>query len=71
MGNSRFGVKEYADPNLLETSRQSSPTAGSRKFWRIWMADFFKTNSESDFWEGTPVKLLMDIEARLPVASRM
>lgn len=60
-GPNRFGVKSYADPALVETSRQSSPTAGFSQILELWKDIHFKDGANGEFWEGTPLKLQMDI----------
>ena len=58
MGNSRFGIKEYADPTLLDTSRQSSRTAGFSEILEDWKHQYFEGDKlEAEYWEGTAYQL--------------
>jgi hypothetical protein len=62
LGESRFGIKEYADPTLLETSRQSSLADGFLQILEDWREEYF-TNREpqKDYWQGTAFQLHKEI----------
>ena len=62
MGESRFGVKHYADPTLVETSRHSSPNAGFSEILEDWRRQYFTMREpKADFWEGTAYQLQKEI----------
>ena len=61
LGDSRFGVKHFADATLLETSRQSSPTAAFSQILELWKHNYFKDGANGEFWEGTALQLQMAI----------
>jgi hypothetical protein len=58
MGDSRFGIKAYADSTLVETSRQSSRGAGFREILDDWIEGHFRVREpEATKWEGTAFQL--------------
>jgi hypothetical protein len=57
MGNSRFGIKEYADPVLLDTSRHSSRTARFAEILEDWKDEYFDAKNPLEYWEGTAFQL--------------
>lgn len=61
-GDSRFILKPYADPTLVEVSHQSSPTAGFAEILADWKEDYFNVrNPKAEYWEGSAAKLVKDI----------
>ena len=62
MGSSRYGVMEYADPELVSTSKHSSLNAGFAEILNEWKAYYFGVeNKEKAFWTGTAIALLRSI----------
>lgn len=59
-GKSRFGIKEYAEPSLLEASRHSSRQAGFVEILNDWKTTYFKSFPKLDRWEGTAFQLLRE-----------
>ena len=58
MGESRFGVRSYADSSLLETSRQSSRSAGFLEILEDWKHNIFVVQKRVEkFWTGTSFQL--------------
>lgn len=61
-GASRFGISEYADPTLLETSRQSSRTAGFAEILEDWKHQYFNVReTKATEWVGTAFQLHKEI----------
>lgn len=56
-GTSRFGVKAYHEPSLLETAEQSSRSAGFHEIIDDWAQGFFAETKEL-YWEGTAWQLV-------------
>lgn len=58
LGESRFGVKSYLEPSLVESARLSSRNAGFGEILADWKADYFgKKEPKSEFWKGTAFQL--------------
>lgn len=63
VGNVRFGVVPYHDPELLKVAEQSSYTSGFMQILNHWRTTYFSTHKQEDSWEGTAFALLMSINA--------
>lgn len=58
IGESRFGIKAYADPKLLESSHQSRPSDAFRQIFEDWRQNHFTLREpDAKFWEGTAHQL--------------
>jgi hypothetical protein len=60
IGDWRFGVKEYHHPDLLQSAKQSSATAGLVELLDRWRELWFR-QSDVDQWQGTATDLLTDM----------
>lgn len=58
-GESRYGVKSFAHPSLVDMARQSSPQSGHSELLENWKSEYFTDNSEVLCWEGTATELFM------------
>ena len=57
-GESRYIVKHYHEPSLVESARLSSATAGFAEILEDWKDEYFcKREKGADFWEGTAYQL--------------
>jgi len=73
-GDSRYGVRAFADESLVEISRQSSRTAGFSDILEDWMFIHFTTReTKAAFWQGTSYQLhkeLINYDPAAPAALR-
>jgi len=56
-GSTRFGVRAYHEPSLLETAEQSSQTAVFYEVIHDWAESHF-AETINEFWEGTSLQFL-------------
>lgn len=62
LGDSRYGIKEYHDPELVTTSKHSSATAGFAEILDEWKTHYFGVqNKEAKEWRGTATALMRAI----------
>lgn len=58
VGDTRFGVKAFAEPSLLDTANQSSRSASFAEILDDWKTEFFTVREpKKAFWEGTSYQL--------------
>lgn len=70
-GSSRFGVRAYHEPSLLQTAEQSSRTAGFHEVIDDFLQSFF-LESKADYWEGSSWQLVKALhQSDLTVASAL
>jgi hypothetical protein len=53
LGTSRFGVKAYHEPMLLQTADQSSRSAGFAEIVSDWATTYFEDNPKAESWQGS------------------
>jgi hypothetical protein len=62
VGDSRFGVKAYHAPSLLQVAEQSSRTAPFLEIIEDWSDRFFK-QSEAEYWQGNSFQFLRELNS--------
>lgn len=62
LGDSRFLLKAYHEPSLVQTAEQSSSTAGFLEILMDWKEDHFKHNAD-EHWEGSATQLVKEFSA--------
>jgi hypothetical protein len=60
VGDYRFGVRSYHNPELLQIARNSSQTASFLEILTEWRANYFATFSGAE-WTGNPTNLLSEL----------
>jgi hypothetical protein len=51
--DNRYGYKAYHEPCLLDQAHQSSPTATFKEILIEFLGQWFESNPEAPYWEGT------------------
>jgi len=64
----RFGFNSWHHPELMETARDSSSSAGVLELLEMWRPQWFRKNSQPQ-WTGTATELLGELKATETVSS--
>jgi len=57
VGNARFGVRSFIDPELEEIARQSSVTNSFAEILDLWRSNYFASAKSDSCWSGTSAEL--------------
>jgi hypothetical protein len=58
---SRFGIKSYHHPELLETARSSTVSHSFKELLDIFFAQYFRNEPNAQTWEGSSTRLLQEM----------
>lgn len=61
MGDSRFGLKHYHEPSVVEASHQASPANSFYEIMHDWMLDWAEAHPDKTHWVGTSTQLQKSI----------
>jgi hypothetical protein len=61
VGSSRYGVRAYHEPSLMQIAEQSSRTAAFQEVIEDWRESYFKEFPDKECWEGSSFQFLKEL----------